>query len=217
MEDAGQSIQQQFDPIKAGIRSGKIRRRNAKNIAGKRYGRLVAIEPTEKRDYKGSVIWHCRCDCGKELDVSYDGLTYGNYYSCGCRKRELQENVFDTLTFVDNTCLEWLEKRKYRSDNTSGLRGVVLRSNGHYSVNIGFKQKRYYLGTYGTYEEAVEVRLKAEEMIHGGFIRACQRMQKQAQVSGDTSNRLIFEIRKGEGYIEIESNDLEEDGHRIEF
>lgn len=186
---------------------------NKKNITGLRVGRLVALYPTEKRDYKGSVIWHCRCDCGNEVDVSCDRLIYGHYVSCGCRKREHQITVSDNLTFVDNTCLEWLEKRKYRQDNTSGFRGVVQRKNGNYSVNIGFKQKRYYLGTYETYKEAVDTRIQAEEMIHEGFVRACRRMQE----AGEEEQNLVFEIKKGNGFIEIESNDAEENGHRIEF
>ena len=187
---------------------------NKKDITGRRVGRLVALYPTEKRDYKGSVIWHCRCDCGNEVDVSYDSLIYGHYVSCGCRKREHQITVSENLTFVGNTCLEWLEKRKYRQDNTSGFRGVVQRKNGNYSVNIGFRQKRYYLGTYDTYSDAVKVRLEAEEVIHGGFLRACR---KRDQKDGSPGNDLVFEIKKGDGFIEIESNDTEENGRRIEF
>ena len=29
------------------------------------FGRLTALYPTDKRDYKGSVIWHCSCECGE--------------------------------------------------------------------------------------------------------------------------------------------------------
>lgn len=36
---------------------------------------------------------------------------------------------------------------------------------------IGFKGKRYYLGTFENYVDAVRARLDAEEMIHGGFLR----------------------------------------------
>lgn len=35
--------------------------------------------------------------------------------------------------------------------------------NGRYRVNIGFKRKRFYLGTYEDYQEVVDARLKAEE------------------------------------------------------
>ena len=40
------------------------------DITGQKFRMLTALYPTENRDYKGSVIWHCRCECGNELDVS---------------------------------------------------------------------------------------------------------------------------------------------------
>lgn len=34
------------------------------NLSGQRFGRLVAIRPTEER-WRTSVVWECRCDCGQ--------------------------------------------------------------------------------------------------------------------------------------------------------
>lgn len=60
----------------------------AKDIAGQRFGRLVAIEPTEKR--RGSfVIWRCVCDCGNEKMVPIADLTRSATQSCGCLRREV--------------------------------------------------------------------------------------------------------------------------------
>lgn len=149
-------------------KQGKGRR--AADLKGRHFGRLTALYPTEKRDYKGSVIWHCHCECGNEVDVSADGLLTGNNLSCGCRKREHQENLPNLLHHVDGTCVEWLEKRKHRSDNTSGHSGVYRMKNGKYRVTIGFKGTRYYLGIYGSYDEAVRVRQSAEAEIHDAFV-----------------------------------------------
>ncbi|MBQ0037231.1 MAG: hypothetical protein KBS74_01015 [Clostridiales bacterium] len=41
-----------------------------KDITGQRKGRLTALYPTDKRDGKGSVIWHCKCDCGGEIKLN---------------------------------------------------------------------------------------------------------------------------------------------------
>ena len=133
-------------------------------------------------------------------------------------KEEMSKKLNEKLTIVDHTGIEWLQSRKYRYDNKSGFRGVVLRDNGSYIVNIGFKQKRYYLGTYQTYEEAVKARLQAEDLIHGGFVRAC----KKLGITGgqDTANGhsgLLFEVKKGNGFIEINSSDEEENGNRMTF
>ena len=46
-----------------------------KDLTGQRFGRLVCLEPTEGRSKSsGSVIWHCRCDCGNECLVPRDQL-----------------------------------------------------------------------------------------------------------------------------------------------
>ena len=53
------------------------------DLAGQRFGRLIAIEPTKKRKGKG-VIWRCLCDCGNECFVGIGNLRSGTTKSCGC-------------------------------------------------------------------------------------------------------------------------------------
>lgn len=61
---------------------------NFKDIAGERFGRLVAIEcigvDNEKR-----ALWRCRCDCGRETIVQGKSLRSGNTKSCGCLNLDL--------------------------------------------------------------------------------------------------------------------------------
>lgn len=57
-----------------------------KDITGKRFGRLVAIEPVG-RDNRGYVLWRCKCDCGNEKLASLKSLGHGTS-SCGCYARE---------------------------------------------------------------------------------------------------------------------------------
>ena len=45
------------------------RGKKGEDIAGKQYGMLEAIYPTEKRDKKGYILWHCKCACGNEKDI----------------------------------------------------------------------------------------------------------------------------------------------------
>lgn len=54
-----------------------------RDITGLRSGKLVALEPTEKR-YNGCVVWRCQCDCGRETEASMDVLVRGQKKSCGC-------------------------------------------------------------------------------------------------------------------------------------
>ncbi len=60
----------------------------AKDITGKRFGRLTAVERTNGRTSDGSFIWHCRCDCGNEIDVPLVRLRTGLTKSCGCIRND---------------------------------------------------------------------------------------------------------------------------------
>ena len=65
-----------------------VRNQALANIKGQVFGRLTALYPTDQRSSKGSVLWHCKCSCGRELEVSYNDLMYSNVKSCGCQKKE---------------------------------------------------------------------------------------------------------------------------------
>lgn len=55
--------------------------------SGKRYGRLVAVEPVGRSVHR-DVMWRCTCDCGNSVEVRSGSLTSGNSTSCGCKQRE---------------------------------------------------------------------------------------------------------------------------------
>ena len=63
-------------------------REKAKNIAGIRFGRLLAVSPTTDR-VGSNIVWYCECDCGKSALVPTGRLTKGATKSCGCLAREL--------------------------------------------------------------------------------------------------------------------------------
>jgi hypothetical protein len=58
----------------------------AKNITNQRFGRLVALYPTEERR-NGTIIWRLRCDCGREIE-SRIGPLGTRTKSCGCLRHE---------------------------------------------------------------------------------------------------------------------------------
>ena len=59
-------------------------KRQTLNLKGQRFGKLVAIQPTEKRSPDGRVIWECQCDCGNICYVDTHCLKEGKTQSCGC-------------------------------------------------------------------------------------------------------------------------------------
>ena len=58
------------------------------DLTKQRFGRLVAIEPTENRGADRSIIWRCQCDCGAKCFVSSSHLQSGHTQSCSCLRRE---------------------------------------------------------------------------------------------------------------------------------
>ena len=70
------------------------------DLTGQRFGRLtvlrqgedylrVTMRPYMKPQRFKLVRWHCRCDCGREVDVLSINLRAGKTRSCGCLRREL--------------------------------------------------------------------------------------------------------------------------------
>lgn len=57
------------------------------DFRGKRFGKLVAIEPTQQRLH-GKVIWLCKCDCGNLCKILSSRLVSGHTKSCGCYSSE---------------------------------------------------------------------------------------------------------------------------------
>ena len=143
-------------------------RERAIDITGRRFGYLTALEPIDRREY-GSVVWRCRCDCGKTAEVNYNSLVTGNTTSCGCKRSEHEQ---PPLHYVDGTCIEMLESRTVRSNNTSGYTGVVAMPDGRWRAQIVFRGKRHILGTYRDIEMAAEARRKGEERIFGEFLQS---------------------------------------------
>ena len=56
---------------------------NAIDLTGQRFSRLTAIKE-DGRNMDGSVVWLCRCDCGRYVRVIGTRMRNGYVHSCGC-------------------------------------------------------------------------------------------------------------------------------------
>lgn len=134
------------------------------DITGKKFNRLTALYISKRNDPKDGVIWHCRCDCGNEVDVPYNALMYSNQKSCGCQKKEHDQLLQSFLTRVAGTSIDKLKSKKLPIDNTTGYKGVY-RIRGKYVAKIVFQKKQYHLGAYERIEDAAEARKEAETVL----------------------------------------------------
>ena len=139
------------------------------DLTGQRYGRLTVLAPAENTG--GRTAWLCRCDCGAEVVVRAQHLRTGHTKSCGCQNGAGGPRTALGLTYIDGTCVEMLAAKTVRKNNTSGVPGVDWRSSkGTWRASICFKGKRYYLGSYERFEDAVKARKRAEEEMHDRFL-----------------------------------------------
>lgn len=135
--------------------------RTSKDLTGKRFGKLVAIKPTEKRRDR-SVVWECECDCGNRFYTTAKSLLNGGSTSCGCVGITKMINGMKKEC-VEQTYLSLLNKKKSKS-NTSGVKGVYWRKDKNmWVVEIGFQKKRIRIGYFKDFEDAVKARKRAEE------------------------------------------------------
>ena len=69
------------------LQSEMVSKANRKDLTGQRFGRLIAVRPTERRECT-SIVWECICDCGNTAFVTSNHLIRGLTRSCGCLRKE---------------------------------------------------------------------------------------------------------------------------------
>jgi hypothetical protein len=106
---------------------------NSIDIAGRRFGRLVAIEATRERFGNYSVGWLCKCDCGNEKVIGCGRLTLGRTRSCGCLRRDIitthgatrdrgQTTEYTIWRGIKQRCLS----PNYATYSDYGARGITI-------------------------------------------------------------------------------------------
>jgi hypothetical protein len=112
------------------VRGGSLRRGDSKtcgcswqyskrriDLAGKRFGRLVAVEH-RRHDKYTSAYWLCRCDCGEEVVVAGGSLKRGLSKSCGC----LREILGGVLSVTHGDTKEGKFPKEYQAWNGMKMR-----------------------------------------------------------------------------------------------
>ena len=80
-------------------------KRMAKDITNQKYGKLTALYPTEQRQ-QTNIVWHCKCDCGNEIDVSLLYLQNGHTSSCGCQRQSKGISKIKEILITNNIPFE---------------------------------------------------------------------------------------------------------------
>ena len=113
--------------------------RHVIDLTGQRFGRLVVIGRADPpADNQGAARWHCRCDCGDEIDVVGYSLRRENTASCGCLQKELAMVVHTThgqsrsrLYSIWHSMLSRCENQHNIGYGRYGGRGVTVCKEWH--------------------------------------------------------------------------------------
>lgn len=91
----------------------KVKRVCKRRKAGERFGMLVTIAPTGRRQ-NGCIVWECKCDCGNTVFAASGNLVSGNTTSCGCKRgKDITGHKYGKLTAIratdkrKNGCIVW--------------------------------------------------------------------------------------------------------------
>lgn len=68
---------------------------HAYQLQGRKFGRLTVIE-LQGTNHRRHNMWHCKCECGNEVNVSATDLITGHTRSCGCLMRETATETMTT-------------------------------------------------------------------------------------------------------------------------
>ena len=88
----------------------------SKDIIGKRFGKLVVLEPTNKRSGT-DVVWKCQCDCGNIAYVATRHLRGNSTKSCGCMQNhgkthgESFSRLYNVWSAMKRRCFNPNDKR----------------------------------------------------------------------------------------------------------
>lgn len=133
---------------------------NYKDLTGERFGKLVVVGRGD--NFRTSIGWECKCDCGNDTTVATISLQKGATKSCGCLRRAKGKNRTKRKLNIDKFNLTQKDLRKLlRYNQFSGIfrwrykkgrqkkwsiAGSYCKHSGYHTIRInGFLYKSHVL------------------------------------------------------------------------
>lgn len=190
---------------------------NKKDIVGHRFGKLVAVNVVG-RDKNNNMIWHCKCDCGSDVDVVCHNLLSGNTSSCGClkgghNKKNMIGKRFGKLTVISEAGSNgkrstlWLCKcdcgnekiidgERLRSGHTKSC-GCLQKSNVSKRATIhGMSRTRFYNIWLGIKNRCTNENEPAYKNYGGRGVVVCDRWHKFENFKEDMYSSYLAHVKE---------------------
>lgn len=135
----------------------RVHETSAKNIVNQRFGKLIAIKATNRREAK-NIIWECKCDCGNTTYISTHTLLSGGSRSCGCTKSHGEEKISNILA-ANN--IEFYGQKNFstcRFPDTKELAKFDFFINNQYLIEYDGEQHFHSTGGWNTKEHFKKVK-----------------------------------------------------------
>ena len=162
-----------------GCRRATAARENfTKDLTGKVFNKLTALEPTKNRGVDGSVIWKCRCECGNIHYASTNSLNCDAIGSCGCQ-RSRGESKINAILFENGVNYQtqfWfkdLKDKKYLYFDFA-----ILNDNGSIKCLVEYQGIQHY----------------NPEVLHGSWENTPQKHDKMKKEYCKKQNICLIEI-----------------------
>lgn len=126
-----------------------------RDLKGKRFGRLVAIEKIDKPEDKkyNCAYWLVRCDCGEERIVRGTSLRRGDTTSCGCYQEDKTRlpKYTSSMNILYNSYVRGAVIRNIAFDLTPEQFFLLTKQNCFYCGIEPQQKERSNPKTYGHY------------------------------------------------------------------
>lgn len=117
---------------------------NVKNLINKRFGNLIVLQKTNKTRGR-SVIWKCKCDCGKECYVCSKELLNGDTQSCGCLKYKTSHGEMKINKILQENKISFHSQYQIKINNTYRyIDFTILDKNSKILYGIEYDGKQHF-------------------------------------------------------------------------
>lgn len=139
------------------------------DLTDRHFGELHVVRLSDQRDDNNTLLWECRCSCGKLVYLHGYSLLHDHYKSCGCKRDDKRDKgvarhiQHDRVDGTRKTAL----KAKLHVGNKSGVKGVRWNEQRQkWTAHIGFQGKQINLGYFLSKDDAIAARKAAEDKYH---------------------------------------------------